>query len=446
MPVRYRILIQLLLSLLGSHLWAQVYPDLASDNRPIVSASSGVKRISLNFQKIQLRAVLQLLADFSGVNIVVSDNVAGEVTLRLHNVPWEQALDIIIQTHGLRKRKSKNTLIIDKPDSPSATDRPLADMERNPGTTQPMRSELLPIKYAKAKEVLSLINDKQSTLLSPLGSVSADQRTNSLWVQDNKQAIRGIKSLVRSIDIPAKQVQIEARIVEVNKDFSQDLGIHWGASRLGSEPGLASKPLEGAASSPINKRLNLDLAASPVNLLEPASLGLALAKLGDGLLLDLELSALESEGRAELISSPRLMTTNQQTAVIESGQEIPYQETTRSGATAVAFKKAVLSLKVTPQINPDGSILMDLQINQDTPSHLTYNGVPAISTKEIQTKVLVNDGQTLVLGGIYRQDKNKTINRLPFFGQLPIIGTLFRNKQQSLVHQELLIFITPRVC
>lgn len=196
---------------------------------------------------------------------------------------------------------------------------------------------------------------------------------------------------------------------------------------------------------PLERRLNLDLAAAPLTGATPASVGIALAKLNDNILLDLELSALESEGRAELISSPRLITTNQQAAVIESGEEIPYQEATSSGATAVAFKKAVLSLKVTPQITPDGKILMDLQINQDTPSPQTFLGVPAIITKEIQTNVLVNNGQTIVLGGIYKQDKNKVINRIPFFGELPVVGILFSNRQITLKNEELLIFITPRI-
>ena len=274
----------------------------------------------------------------------------------------------------------------------------------------------------------------------------------TLWIQDTGTKIEEVRNLLKQLDIPVKQVLIEARIVDVTKDFSEDLGIRWGVSKpthlsgtlnganqLQLPPGLANP-----AKVPVAQRLNLDLAALPA-VGTPASVGIALARLGDNILLDLELSALESEGRAELISSPRLITTNQQAAAIESGQEIPYQEATSSGATAVAFKKTVLSLKVTPQITPDNKILMDLQINQDTPSAERFNGVPAIITKEIQTNVLVNNGQTIFLGGIYKQDKNKVIRRIPFFDSLPVIGPLFGNKKITLNDEELLIFITPRI-
>ncbi|CZH62393.1 Type IV pilus biogenesis and competence protein pilQ precursor [Legionella pneumophila] len=316
---------------------------------------------------------------------------------------------------------------------------------------EPIRSDLIQINYAKAADIAVLIKDKQNSLLSDRGKISVDARTNTIWIQDTGTKIEEVRELIKQLDIPVKQVLIEARIVEVTKDFSQDIGIRWGVSR----PTHLSGTLEGANELargtapanvvPLERRLNLDLAAAPLTGATPASVGIALAKLNDNILLDLELSALESEGRAELISSPRLITTNQQAAVIESGEEIPYQEATSSGATAVAFKKAVLSLKVTPQITPDGKILMDLQINQDTPSPQTFLGVPAIITKEIQTNVLVNNGQTIVLGGIYKQDKNKVINRIPFFGELPVVGILFSNRQITLKNEELLIFITPRI-
>jgi type IV pilus assembly protein PilQ len=319
---------------------------------------------------------------------------------------------------------------------------------------EPVRSDLIQINYAKAADIAILIKDKQNSLLSERGKISVDARTNALWVQDTGTKIEEVRELIKQLDIPVKQVLIEARIVDVTKDFAQDLGIKWGVTK----PVHLSGTLEGAnqlqlpnglanpALVPVASRLNLDLAAAPaLPGAVPASVGIALARLGDNILLDLELSALESEGLAELISSPRLITTNQQAAVIESGEEIPYQESTSSGATAVAFKKAVLSLKVTPQITPDGKILMELQINQDRRSTQTFNGVPAIITKEIQTNVLVNNGQTIVLGGIYRQDKNKSFRRIPFLGSLPVVGPLFGNKQIILSNEELLIFITPRI-
>ncbi len=417
------------------------------------------KRISLNFQNINIRAVLQLLADFTGVNMVVSDNVKGDITLRLNDIPWDQALDIILTTQGLDKRRTGNVMLIDTKANLDKMEESKLKSQQIIQKLEPIRSDLLQINYAKAADLAILIKDKQNSLLSEKGKISVDARTNTIWIQDTGTKIEEVRDLIKQLDVPVKQVLIEARIVEVSKDFSQDIGIRWGISRPPTLSGTLSganqmqrsvvtgvDPLAAAANvTPFTDRLNLDLVAAPANLANPATLGIALAKINDNILLDLELSALESEGRAELISSPRLITINQQSALIESGQEIPYQEATSSGATAVAFKKAVLSLKVTPQITPDGKILMDLQINQDTASPQTFNGVPAILTKEIQTNVLVNNGQTIVLGGIYTQDKTKTINRIPFFGELPVVGVLFRNKQVGIKNDELLIFITPKI-
>lgn len=410
------------------------------------------KRISLNFQNIDIRAVLQLLADFTGINIIVSDKVTGSITLRLNDIPWDQALDIILTTQNLDKRKTGNVMLVDTKKSLDEIEEAQLKSQQTILKLEPLRSDLIQINYAKAADIAVLIKDKESSLLSERGKISVDVRTNTLWIQDTGTKIEEVRELIKQLDVPVKQVLIEARIVDVTKDFSQDLGIRWGISK----PPHLSGTLEGAnalqvppgsvnpATVPVAQRLNLDLGALPASG-NPASIGIALAKLGDNILLDLELSALESEGRAELISSPRLITTNQQAAVIESGQEIPYQESTSSGATATAFKKAVLSLKVIPQITPDNKILMELQINQDTPSAERFNGVPAILTKEIQTNVLVNNGQTIVLGGIYKQDKNRSIRRIPFFGSLPVVGPLFGNKQITLNNEELLIFITPRI-
>jgi type IV pilus assembly protein PilQ len=409
------------------------------------------KRISLNFQNINIRAVLQLLADFTGINMVVSDNVKGDITLRLNDIPWDQALEIILTTQGLDKLRTGNVMLIDTKQNLVKMEEAKLKSQQTIEKLEPIRSDLIQINYAKANDLAILIKDKQNSLLSEKGKVSVDIRTNTIWIQDTATKIDEVRELVKQLDIPVKQVLIEARIVEVTKDFAQDIGIRWGVSR----PPTLSGTLEGANQmqqgvsppdvTPLKDRLNLDLIAAPANLATPASIGIALAKINDNILLDLELSALESEGLAELIASPRLITTNQQSAVIDSGQEIPYQESTSSGATAVAFKKAVLSLKVTPQITPDSKILMDLQINQDTASSQTFNGVPAILTKEIQTKVLVNNGQTIVLGGIYTQDKTKTLVRIPFLGQLPVVGFLFRNTQVGIKNDELLIFITPKI-
>lgn len=407
------------------------------------------RRISLNFQNISIRAVLQLLADFTGLNIVVSDQ--GNITLRLNNIPWDQALDIILTTQGLAKRQTGNVILVDYK---ATFDKMEAEELKNQNIIQklePVRSELIQINYAKATDLAILIKDKQNSLLSDKGKVSVDTRTNTIWIQDSGTKIDEVRDLIKQLDVPVKQVLIEARIVEVTKDFAQDLGIRWGVSKpphLSGTLAGANQMAQGVAPAnvvPFTDRLNLDLVAAPVTGAVPASVGIALAQLGDNILLDLELSALESEGLAELISSPRLITANQQPALIDSGQEIPYQEATSSGATAVAFKKAVLSLKVTPQITPDSKILMELKINQDTASPQLFNGVPSILTKEIQTNVLVSNGQTIVLGGIYQQDKSKKITRVPFFGQLPVVGNLFKNTQISLKNDELLIFITPKI-
>lgn len=408
------------------------------------------KRISLNFQNIPVRSVLQLLAEFTGINIVVSDKVTNNITLRLNDIPWDQALDIILKTNGLDKRRTGNIMMIAPSEDLLKREKEELKAQQEVTSLAPLRSELLQINYAKAADIATLLKDKNTSLLSKRGNLSVDARTNTIWIQDTGLQIEEIRELVKQLDIPVKQVLIEARIVNVTKDFARDLGIRFGVSRpthLSGTLSGANQMEQGIAPAdvtPLADRLNLDLAAVPVSA-SPASIGIALAKLGDGILLDLELSALESEGRGEVIASPRLITTNQQAAVIESGEEIPYQEATSSGATAVAFKKAVLSLKVTPQITPDSKIMMDLQINQDTPSAQTFNGVPSILTKEIQTNVLVNNGQTIVLGGIYKQDKNNAINRVPFLGELPVVGALFRNTSTSIKNEELLIFITPRI-
>lgn len=406
------------------------------------------KLISLNFQNIQVRAVLQLLAEFTGINMVISDKITSSITLRLNNTPWDQALDIILATNALDKRTTGNVMWIAPASDLVAREK--ADLKAKQEVTNlaPVRSELLQLNYAKAADIAILLKDKNTSLLSKRGSVSVDARTNTLWIQDGGAQIDEIRELVKRLDIPVRQVLIEARIVDVTREGIQDLGIRFGVSK----PKYLSGTLEGAsqmaqgiapaAVTPLAERLNVDLLAAVAN---PASIGVAVAHLGNGILLDLELSALESVNKAEIIASPRLMTINQQPAIIESGQEIPYQESTSSGATAVSFKKAVLSLKVTPQITPDNKILLDLQINQDAPSGVLINGVPAINTKQIQTKVLVENGQTVVLGGIYQQNKNNTVTRVPLLGELPVIGILFRSKHVDIKNEELLIFITPRI-
>ncbi|MBA3536924.1 MAG: type IV pilus secretin PilQ [Tatlockia sp.] len=421
-----------------------------NSNQSRVRHSKNNKRISLNFQDIKVRAVLQILAEFTGMNMVVSDKVTGSITLRLNEIPWEQALNIILTTRSLGKRSIGNVMLIAPAEEIIDRQKKAFNVQSDLGNLVPLRSELLQINYAKAQEIAALLKEQNTTLLSARGSLNVDNRTNTIWIQDTESQIEKIIKLVTQIDVPVKQVLIEARIVNVTKEFAKDLGVRFGISAphlVGNlKSATPSVDQKGVPSGvvPLAERLNLDLVAAPFSA-SPASMGIALAKLGNGILLDLELSALESEGKGEIISSPRLITTNQQTAVIESGEEIPYQEAMSSGATAVAFKKAVLSLKVTPQITPDSKILMDLHINQDIPSVKVFNGVPSILTKEIHTAVLVDNGQTIVLGGIYKQDKHNAINRVPFLGELPLVGVLFRNRSVMIRNEELLIFITPRI-
>lgn len=409
------------------------------------------KKISLNFQDIQIRAVLQLLADFTGINMVVSDEVSGNITLRLNEVPWDQALDIILSTQGLDKRRRGNVMLIGQKASIEKREKAELESIKQLETLAPLRSELIQINYAKADEIANLISSKDTSLLSDRGKLSVDARTNAIWIQDTLKNIDEIRQLIAKLDVPVKQVLIEARIVTIRTGCSEDLGIRWGVSRPTHLSGtlLAANEMaqgvEPAEVGPLDpRRLNLDLAAVPVNG-NPASIGIALARLGNNILLDLELSALESEEKAEIVASPRLMTTNQKMAVIESGQDIPYQQATSSGATAVAFKKAVLSLKVTPQITPDDRLVMELQINQDADSGERVQEVPIILTRSINTNVLVDNGQTIVLGGIYQKDKSNTVRRVPFLGQLPVLGNLFRSKSIRESNQELLIFITPKI-
>ena len=407
------------------------------------------KLVTLNFQNIQVRAVLQILADFTGDNLVVTDAVNGSITLNLHDVPWEQALETILSTQGLDKRKTGNILLIDKSSAFAAREMALLEADKIALNLTPLRSRLLQIHYARAADLANMIQDKNSSLLSERGTISVDVRTNSIWLQDTAEHLYQIQRLVERLDIPVKQVEIEARIVNMMKDCAQDLGVRWGVSKslyvTGTLDG-ANKLSQGVmlADTPVSERLNVDLGAIPFDA-NPASIGIALAKLGDHTLLDLELSALESEGRAEIIASPRLMTTNQQAAVIESGEDIPYQQATLSGATAVSFKKAVLSLKVTPQITPDGHLLMELLINQDSDSGRRVQGVPIVLTKSIATSVLVANGQTIVLGGIYKKGKNNAITRVPLLGTLPFVGHLFSRTHVKKQNEELLIFITPRI-
>lgn len=431
------------------------------------------ERLTLNFQDIETRAVLQLLADASGQNIVVSDSVQGSVTLRLQNVPWDQALDIVLRTKGLDKRRDDNVIIIAPADELAAREKSELAAKKDIQELAPLRSEYLQVNYAKAGDLADLIKAQGSggSLLSSRGSVAVDERTNTLLLQDTADRLADIRRLVGTLDIPVRQVLIEARIVIVNDDFSRELGVRAGfsgsqkngndgvfvtsgsAESVDTSLSSALDNLSGGSGTPYpievpvgggaSNRYNVNLPVS-----NPAG-RLAFMLLGSDYIVDLELSAAQAEGRGEIISSPRVITANQREASIEQGVEIPYQEAASSGATTIQFKKAVLSLKVTPQITPDNRIILDLNVKKDSVGQVVVSSggvnVPSIDTREISTQVLVNDGQTVVLGGILETEKRATEQKVPYLGDVPVLGRLFKTTRNTNNKDELLIFVTPKI-
>jgi type IV pilus assembly protein PilQ len=426
------------------------------------------QRLTLNFQDIETRAVLQLLAETSGKNIVVSDTVQGNVTLRLRNVPWDQALDIVMTTKGLDMRQNGNVIIVAPAEEIAA--RETADLEAKQAISElePLYSEFLQVNYAKAADLAELISgESENAMISERGSIAVDDRTNTLLVTDTAQRLQDIRRMVRTLDIPIKQVLIESRIVVVNDDFSRDLGVRLGVTGDDvSDDRIVVYSGNGEASnnylSSITDALNDPTGQTPVELpslanrynvnvpiSNPAG-RFSLAVLGEDYLVDLELTALEAEGRGEIVSTPRVITANQKEARIEQGVEIPYQQSASSGATTIQFKKAVLSLTVTPQITPDNNIIMDLRVHKDNVGDIISTGglggtVPSIDTRAVETQVLVADGQTVVLGGIYETERRETVNKVPFLGDIPYVGAAFRSKERVDNKAELLIFVTPRI-
>jgi len=434
------------------------------------------ERLTLNFQDIDTRAVLQLLADASGQNIVVSDSVTGNVTLRLQNVPWDQALDIVLKTKGLDKRRDGNVIIV-APQAELAT-REKAELaaRKDVSDLAPLRSEYLQVNYAKAQDMAALIKSQNNSLLSTRGSVAVDERTNTLLLLDTSDKLADIRRLVATLDIPVRQVLIESRIVIVNNDFERQIGAifgitawHQGGSNLYNTTGTAAgidtqattfingqnaiNNAINAGTTPVplatygipsaNNRYNVNL---PVT--NPAG-SIALGLVGNNILVDLELNAAQAETQANIIASPRVITANQKEATIEQGVEIPYQQSASSGATTIQFKKAVLSLKVTPQITPDNRIILDLDVRDDSVGTVVVASggvnVPSIDTREISTQVLVNDGQTVVLGGILTTTQREDDTKVPFLGDIPILGHLFKTTDHKDDKDELMIFITPKI-
>jgi type IV pilus assembly protein PilQ len=427
------------------------------------------ERLTLNFQDIDVRSVLQLLADTSGQNIVVSDSVTGNLTLRLQNVPWDQALDIVLRTKGLDKRRQDNVIIIGPTEELASREKAELAAHKEVQELSPTHTEFMQVNYAKVIDLAKLIKttNAKDSMLSPRGSLSIDERTNTLLVQDTADKLADIRRLVQTLDVPVKQVLIEARIVIVSDTFERDLGARFGvtsAQKNGSN-GLLSVTGTGTGADTMTQSAIGNLASTgrvtpvttpslanryQVNL--PAantngSIGLSL--LGGSYIVDLELSAAQNEGKSETISSPRIITANQKQATILQGTEIPYQESASSGATTTQFKNAVLSLKVTPLITPDNRVVLDIDVSDDSVgsqvTSATGGSVPSIDTRQIITQVLVNDGQTVVLGGILDTTKTKSANKVPWLGDIPVLGNLFKSTTNINNKKELLIFITPKI-
>jgi type IV pilus assembly protein PilQ len=429
------------------------------------------EKISLDFLDIETRSVLQILADASGQNIVVSDSVKGNVTLRLKSVPWDQALDIVLRTKGLDKRRDGNVIIVAPADELAAREKADLASKKDISELAALRTEFLQVNYAKASDLAGLLKSgSTNSVLSARGSVAVDERTNTLLLSDTAESIDAVRKLVATLDIPVKQVLIESRLVIVNDDFERDLGVRAGLTGIrgngtnglfqtsgtaaGTDLGLSSAisnlsshgnvyPVSVPTGTTAGDRYNVNLPVS-----NPAG-SLAFMLLGSDYIVDLELSAAQAEGRGEVVSSPRIITANQKEATIEQGTEIPYQQSASSGATTIAFKKAVLSLKVKPLITPDNRIILDLAVTKDSVGQVVVTSggvnVPAIDTRTLTTQVLVGDGQTVVLGGILETVRRDDEKKVPYIGDIPVFGHLFKNTQKINKKNELLIFVTPKI-
>ncbi len=409
--------------------------------------------MTLNFQDISVRAALQIIAGYNDFNLVTSDSVTGNITLRLDGVPWDQALDVVLRIKGLDKRMDGSILMVAPAEELAAREAKDLKAKQQVEDLEPLYSEYIRLNYAKAENFADLLKTDRNSIITARGSVSVDQRTNTLLVKDTVKSIENIRRMIETLDIPVQQVVIESRMVTVRDNVTEDLGVRWGFSDQGSSVGISGS-LEGAegiynatstSNAPsISDRLNVNLPISN----PAASIGLHIAKLANGTLIDLELSALEEENKGEIIASPRIIAANQQKARIEQGTEIPYTESASSGATTVSFKKAVLSLEVTPHITPDNKVILDLIITQDTRGDTVQTGTGeavSIDTQEIQTQVLVENGQTVVLGGIFQQQIINTTSKVPILGDIPYVGRLFKTTSEFNEKRELLIFVTPKI-
>jgi type IV pilus assembly protein PilQ len=439
----------------------EVKPVSADPSRATQRGRYTGEKLSLNFQNVEVRAVLNVIADFTDLNIITSDTVSGNITLRLKDVPWDQAMEIILQTRGLDSRRSGNVIWIAPRDELATREKLALESQQQIADLEQTRTESFQMNYQKAADVQKLLSDANQKILSKRGSAVIDARTNTLFVQDTASRLEEVRRLLAKIDVPVRQVMIEARIVEANDTFSRNLGARVGLVELGPSgrrlPGAGGfnvgaelvntgQALGVVTGVPVinGPGLNANLPSAGLNTFNAGAFSFILFNSALSRLLNIEISALEADGKGKIIASPRVLTADNVEALIEQGVEIPYQQATSSGATSVSFRKANLSLKVKPQVTPDGNIIMTLDVNKDQPGPTTPAGV-TINTKHVKTEVLVENGGTVVIGGIYEQNDRSDITKIPFFGDLPFVGALFRNTQTVTQKTELLMFITPRI-
>lgn len=407
------------------------------------------EKLSLNFQDIDVRSVLQLIADFTDLNLVASDTVQGNITLRLQNVPWDQALDLVLKTKGLDKRQIGNVLLVAPADEIAARERQELESQRQIAELAPLRREVVQVNYAKAADIARLFQSVTNTdaVTEDRGSIAVDDRTNNIIAYQTQERLDELRRIVAQLDIPVRQVMIEARIVEANVNYDKSLGVRWGGSQsfangrgvvYGSDNAGDEGGNSGADSNGNFPFVDLGVAGN--------TSGIGIGYITNNLILDLELTAMEKSGNGEVVSQPKVMTADKETAKILKGSEIPYQEASSSGATSTSFKEAALSLEVTPQITPDNRIIMEVKVTKDAPDFQNaLGGVPPINKNEVNAKVLVNDGETVVIGGVFSNTQSKTVDKVPFLGDLPYLGRMFRRDMVSDTKSELLIFLTPRI-
>ncbi|SIQ00032.1 type IV pilus secretin PilQ [Aquipseudomonas alcaligenes] len=410
------------------------------------------EKLSLNFQDIDVRSVLQLIADFTDLNLVASDTVQGNITLRLQNVPWDQALDLVLKTRGLDKRKVGNVLLIAPADEIAARERQELEAQNQIAELAPLRRELIQVNYAKAADIAALFQSVAGIdgegEKEERGSVTVDDRTNSIIAYQTQDKLDELRRIVAQLDIPVRQVMIEARIVEANVDYDKELGVRWGGStNLQGDKNwtVYGNDDRGDENGGTGEDLGPNVPFVDLGSAGRTS-GIGIGFVTDNVLLDLELSAMEKTGNGEVISQPKVVTSDKETAKILKGTEVPYEESSSSGATTIAFKEAALSLEVTPQITPDNRIIMEVKVNKDEPDYQNaLNNVPPIKKNEVNAKVLVNDGETIVIGGVFSNEQSKAVDKVPLLGDIPFVGRLFRRDVVKDTKNELLVFITPRI-